>query len=43
MKTKKNLMVQVLGLFLISLSKIIASTASMGYAGEPDVPKSLLD
>lgn len=43
MKNKKHLMVQVLGLFLISLSKIIATTASMGYIGEPDVPKSLLD
>lgn len=43
MKIKKNLMVQVLGLFLISLSKIIATTASMGYIGEPDIPESLLD
>lgn len=43
MNTKKKFMVQVLGLFLISLSKIIATTASFGYIGEPDIPESLLD
>jgi cyclic lactone autoinducer peptide len=43
MKTKKNLMVHMLGIFLIALSGIITCTASFGYIGEPDVPKSLLD
>lgn len=42
MKTKKNLMVHTLGVFLIALSGIITSTACMGFLGEPEPPKSLL-
>lgn len=42
MKSKKNLKVHMLGVFLIALSQVIVSTVSFGLVGEPNPPKSLL-
>lgn len=42
MKLKKISTVHMLGVFLIALSQIIASTVSFGLIGEPIPPKSLL-
>ncbi len=42
MKSKKNFIVHMLGVFLIALSQVIACTVSFGLIGEPNPPKSLL-
>jgi cyclic lactone autoinducer peptide len=42
-KVKKYNLINMLGLCLISLASIITNTACLGFIGEVDPPKSLLD
>ncbi|MBX4266139.1 cyclic lactone autoinducer peptide [Clostridium estertheticum] len=42
-KFKKSNIINMLGLCLIALAGIITNTASLGFFGEVDPPKSLLN
>ncbi|MDW8800706.1 cyclic lactone autoinducer peptide [Clostridium sp. A1-XYC3] len=45
MKFKKpsKLLLNRMGLFLVLFSTIVTKSACLGFIGEPDVPKSLLE